>query len=235
MRRPELLLLDFDGVISPNSLGLQRDWVVRRLAATGAIGAGVIDDLLRSVASSVRARVSLDLVSLIYGVTWSPEDLVAMEREVTGAMIIDGAFDALVATCRAEGIALKILSMASSRFLQTLPGVDEQMICPPPGESKADPATFHRLAATLDTPAAATLLVDDTPMVLRAAKLAGFQTALVSGSLFDEHDYAEHRSYIDMRCASLADILELVRAPITTGEPPKPPAQPGEPSGATGA
>jgi HAD superfamily hydrolase (TIGR01509 family) len=220
MQPPRLLLLDFDGVISPNSIGLQRDWVARRLAATGAIGAGVIDDLVRSVATSVRARVSLDLVSLIYGVTWSQEDLAALEREVAGAIALDGAFAPLLATCRAQGIAVKILSMASPRFLQTLPGVDAGMICPPPGESKADPATFHRLAAALDTPAAAALVVDDTPMVLRAAKLAGFGTALVSGALYDEHDYADHRPYIDMRCTSLAAILELVRSPAESSGAP---------------
>ena len=80
----------------------------------------------------------------------------------------------------------------------------------PPGDSKADPATFRRLAATLEAPPGDTLLVDDTPMVLRAAKLAGFQTALVRGSLYDEQDYADHRAYVDLRCDSLADVLRLV-------------------------
>jgi HAD superfamily hydrolase (TIGR01509 family) len=217
--RPRMLLLDFDGVVSPNSIGLQRDWVVRRLASTGGIGEGVIDDLVRSVATVVPARVSLELVSLIYGVVWSPEDLATLEREVASAITLDSAFERLVAACRAEGIPLKIVSVASSRLLLRLPGIEEAMLCPPPGDSKADPATFRRLAAMLAVPAAQTLLVDDTPMVLRAAKLAGFQTALMSGPLYDEQDYAEHRSYIDGRCTSLEDILQLVQLAQASAEP----------------
>ena len=211
--QPKIILLDFDGVVSPNSIGLQRDWVVRRLAATGQIGEGILDDLVRSVSTSVPARVSLELLSLIYGIKWSDEDLAALEREVTAGTVIDGAFNDLLATCRAKGISLKIVSTASSRLLRAMPRLDERMLCPPPGDSKADPKTFRRLAATLDTAANETLLVDDTPMVLRAAKLAGFQTALMNGPLYDEQDYADHRIYVDMRCDSLSDILRLVRHP----------------------
>jgi hypothetical protein len=48
-------------------------------------------------------------------------------------------------------------------------------------------------------------------MVLRAAKLAGFRTALMKGALYGDRDYREHRAYIDLRCDSLGDVLSLVR------------------------
>lgn len=210
MNPPKLLLLDFDGVISGNSIALQRDWVMRRLSAEGALGLGVVDDLVRAVATSIPARASLELVSLIYGVEWSAEDLTAMAREVASSITIDGDFEALRAACRTASIPLKIVSLADGLH-RILPQLDAASFCPPPGRSKADPATFRKLAASLEVAATETLLVDDTPMALRAAKLAGFQTALMSGSLYDEQDYEEHRQYIDLRCNSLSDIVRLVR------------------------
>jgi len=214
MRCPKLLLLDFDGVISRNSIALQRDWVMRRLCAEGVVGSGVVDDLVRAVATSLPARTSLELVSLIYGVEWSTEDLATMAREVGSAITIDSDFEMLRAACRAHAIPLKIVSLAEGLH-RLLPQLEARDFCPPPGRSKADPTTFRKLAASLEVPAPETLLVDDTPMVLRAAKLAGFQTALMSGALFDEQDYDEHRQYIDLYCNSLCDVLRLVRGELS--------------------
>ncbi len=209
--RTAAILLDFDGVIAVNSIALQRDQLKRCLDREGAVGNGVVDDLIRAVSTMVGQGVSLELLTLLYGVAFSADDLAAAQRAVATELRIDPAFETLISACQRGGVWLRVLSVASPRLLGLVPGLTPDMICPPPGRSKADPETFRRLELPPHAPRERTLVVDDTPMVLRAAKLAGYQTLLVRGSLYDALDRAEHGRYIDHQCDSLSDVIELIQ------------------------
>ena len=65
--------------------------------------------VMRSVSMRVPAHVSLELLSLIYGVQWTAQDLSEFERVLT-ASAIDVAFNELLASCCSEEIPLKIMS-----------------------------------------------------------------------------------------------------------------------------
>jgi beta-phosphoglucomutase-like phosphatase (HAD superfamily) len=208
------IFLDFDGVISSNSVGLMHKWVYEYVRQKNPIPVG--ERTVREIAKMTTTfppQAVLDFMFRAFGFEINVSEIQqSMHKEISSKIVIDPSFSQLVNFCAENDIPLKILSQRSTTSgtfnqLASVPGLNSSMICSTQGMSKADPACYTQIGANLDINLSDWLLVDDSPYALRAAKIAGLKTALMVTPTFNMDDYLEYKELIDLRLLSLEDLL----------------------------
>ncbi|HEY9803152.1 MAG TPA: HAD hydrolase-like protein [Leptolyngbyaceae cyanobacterium] len=210
------IFLDFDGVISSNSVGLMHKWVYEYICKKIPVPVG--ERTVREIAKMTTTfppRAVLDFMFSSFGLEIDVTELQQlMHKEISGAVVIDPSFSKLVHFCTENNIELKIISQRSSSSgsafnqLAQVPGLNSSMVCSTQGMSKADPACYVQIGNNLEINLSDWLLVDDSPYALRAAKIAGLNTALMVTPTFNMDDYLEYKQLIDLRLMSLEDLIQ---------------------------
>lgn len=209
------IFLDFDGVISPNSVGLMHRWVYEYVNKKLSVPVG--ERTVREIAKMTTTfppRAVLEFMFRCFGLEIDvPEVQQLMHKEIGDSLVIDPSFFQLLKFCQENPVQLKILSQRSSTAgaanqFGRIPGLDSSMICSTQGMSKADSACYTRIGTDRQIDLSEWLLVDDSPYALRAAKIAGLKTALMVTPTFSIEDYLEYKDLIDLRLASLEDLLQ---------------------------
>ena len=216
------IFLDFDGVISQNSPQLMIQWLhdyARRVS-----GLPIGEEIMRGLGTWGTAFPPRDLLNLFFrsfGILVEVGEVQQlMHREISPAIQIDPAFTRLIESCNQQGIQLKVLSQRSATTgtfnqLHHVPGLELHMICSTQGLSKANPECYRQVGQSLGLDLSSWLMVDDSPYALRGAKLAGLKTALMVTSNFNVEDYLHYQDLIDLRLSSLADLLPVIKSPVT--------------------
>lgn len=215
------IFLDFDGVISSNSVGLMHKWVYEYVCQKTTIPVG--ERTVREIAKMTTTfppKAVLDFMFRAFGIDVDLRELQQlMHKEISGSVVIEPLFYKLVHFCSEKNIQLKILSQRSSATssafnqLQHVPGLNSSMVCSTQGMSKADPACYTQIENTLQIDLSNWLLVDDSPYALRAAKIAGLNTALMVTPTFNMDDYLEYKHLINFRFLSFSDLLQILNYP----------------------
>ncbi len=210
------IFFDFDGVISSNSVGLMHKWVYEYICQQTTIPVG--ERTVREIAKMTTTfppRAVLDFMFRSFGLEIDVSELQQlMHKEISSFVVIDQSFYNLVNFCSEKNIQLKILSQRSSTSgaafnqIERVPGLNSSMACSTQGMSKADPACYTQIGSNLQINLSDWLLVDDSPYALRAAKIAGLNTALMVTPTFNMDDYLEYKKLIDLRLLSLEDLIQ---------------------------
>lgn len=199
---PGTILLDFDGVISPNSVELTLDLLFAFLSRHHPITRKHVEDVVR-LAMPFPVRSTLEYLFGGLGLADRlPEFLKHFEAfEQSGRIRIHPDFPWFRDWGEKQGWQIHIVSTGSSRRLAALPPGSHHIVHLK-GRSKADPATFRHICRELSCSPRRTLVVDDCPLVLAAAHRAGLATVLMSTRLFSAAHWRPCAHAIDTRLAS---------------------------------
>lgn len=193
------LLLDFDGVISPDSVGLTVELLYTFLSRRHPVPREYIEDLVR-LAMPFPVRDTLHYVFDGLGQRDRLPDFIkrfeAFER--SGKIHIHPDFPAFAQRWQQKGIDLRVVSTGSRRRLSGLP-LHPDRIIDLHGGSKAAPDTFLRVCQELGVSPGRTVIVDDCPVVLLAAHQAGLGTALMATPFFSAEHWRPCAKGIDFR------------------------------------
>jgi FMN phosphatase YigB (HAD superfamily) len=209
------IFLDFDGVISSNSVGLMHKWVheyVNQKTLT-PVGERTVREIAK-MTTTFPPKAVLDFMFRSFGLEINVSEVQQlMHEQISSFLMIEPSFYQLISFCAQNNIQLKILSQRSSvsgalNQLEQFSGLNSSMVCSTQGMSKADPACYAQIGTDLQIDLSDWLLVDDSPYALRAAKIAGLKTALMVTPTFNMDDYLEYKDLIDLRLLSLEDLLQ---------------------------
>ncbi|WP_149183551.1 HAD family hydrolase [Streptomyces sp. TRM49041] len=213
------LLLDFDGVLSMNASGL----LLRALHE----GINRHTELpIEATAAQFKAICTFpqrDSLRVLFAGLGIERHLGAEIESLRSCLSVQGTrmtlargADTFCAEQRARGVRLRVFSTmdrgtARRSLLDGLFGPED--FVPLGHASKADPDTYTALlAAENENHPERWLLVDDSPLALRAAKIAGLRTVLMRGDVFTPGDVAPFASFIDAQADSFAELGDLLRA-----------------------
>ena len=209
--KPGTVLLDFDGVISPNASELLLT------ALHGAINRHTpvpfeTTALLFKAITTFPARAGLGMVFDGLGLGGQ---FAAESAAIWQATDVDGVKYALGEGIRefCEGRTIRVCSTMDSstpRRAIVVGLFGDADFLPIGHRSKADPATFTALQEELGELPRPWVLVDDSPLALRAAKLAGLTTVLMRGTVFNVEDTAPFATFIDAEVSSFAELAPLL-------------------------
>ncbi|MEU8587551.1 HAD-IA family hydrolase [Streptomyces sp. NPDC048664] len=212
------LLLDFDGVLSLNASSL----LLRALHE----GINRHTDLPRDATTAQFKAISTfpqrDSLRVLFAGLGIEQHLAAEIAALRALTAVDGVALALgdgaeefCAEQRAHGVRLRVFSTMDRATARRalLDGLfEDRDFVPLDHASKADPDTYTALlVAENETHPERWLLVDDSPLALRAAKIAGLRTVLMRGEVFTDADVAPFDSFIDARVASFAELGDVLR------------------------
>ncbi len=212
------IFLDFDGVISSNSVGLMHEWVYQYINKYTPIP--IKEKTIKEIAkltTTFPPKSVLELVFQSFGISLDVKEVQQlMHKGISEAVVIDPGFSQILKFCSQNDIQVKIVSQRSSivgafNQLEHVPGLDASMVCSTQGMSKADPACYTQIGSNLKLNLADWILVDDSPYALRAAKIANLKTALMVSPTFNTEDYLEYEDLIDIRLFSLQDLTQIVK------------------------
>ncbi|MEV1026142.1 HAD-IA family hydrolase [Streptomyces sp. NPDC050264] len=215
--RPGTVLLDFDGVLSLNASGL----LLRALHE----GINRHTDLPEQATSLQFKAISTfpqkDSLRVLFAGLGIEQHLNAEIDALRSCLSVQGTrmtlgegVEAFCAEQRARGIRLRVFSTMDERTARRslLQGLfTAQDYVPLAHASKADPDTYTALlTAENENAPEQWLLVDDSPLALRAAKIAGLRTVLMRGEVFTDWDVAPFASFIDAQVSSFAELSHVL-------------------------
>ncbi len=215
-QKPQTVLIDFDGVISKNSVLLLfnclHDFINR---CTPFPRKALLEFFKSTVSFPVQSSMELILTSL--GIE---DKIMELYREVSqmedygGTGIkIEEDFYSFTDFCKRNSISCRIFSSAGKnvkRFSGLLERVDNSFICNLKGRSKARYATFSETSQELDIDLKKCLYIDDSPTALRTGKLHGITTVMMLNDIFTLEDYGIFSEFIDYRVNSFKEVETII-------------------------
>ncbi|MEU5088541.1 HAD family hydrolase [Streptomyces sp. NPDC021356] len=216
--RAHTVLLDFDGVLSLNASSLLLKALHEGINRHTDLPYEATASQFKAI-STFPQRESLHMLFTGLGIERHLAAEIAALRSLTAvggtALALGEGVREFCAEQRAHGLRLRVFSTMDRATARRalLDGLfDDQDFVPLDHASKADPATYTGLlAAEGESHPERWLLVDDSPLALRAAKIAGLRTVLMRGEVFTDADVAPFGSYIDARATSFAQLGDVLR------------------------
>ncbi|MFH9569868.1 HAD family hydrolase [Streptomyces sp. NPDC017230] len=217
--RAQTVLLDFDGVLSLNASSLLLRALHEGINRHTDFPYGATAAQFKAI-STFPQRDSLRVLFAGLGIEQHLAAEIAALRSLTAVggtrLTLGDGVEEFCAEQRAHGVRLRVFSTmdhATARrgLLDGLFGARDFVALD--HASKADPDTYTSLlAAEAETDPRRWLLVDDSPLALRAAKIAGLRTVLMRGDVFTDDDVAPFGSHIDAQVTSFAQLGDVLRS-----------------------
>lgn len=205
------MLLDFDGVISPNAsellLGALHGAINRHTPVPFETTA-----LLFKAITTFPARAGLGMVfdGLGLGERFAAESAAIWQATEVGGVEFALA-EGIGEFCAGRTVRVCSTMDSSTPRRALVDGLFADADFLPIGHrSKAAAATFTALREELGELPRPWVLVDDSPLALRAAKLAGITTVLMRGNVFTPEDTTPFAPFIDAEVGSFAELAPLL-------------------------
>ncbi|WP_024834400.1 HAD hydrolase-like protein [Ruminiclostridium josui] len=215
-QKPQTVLIDFDGVISKNSVLLLFNCLHGFINRYTPFPREALLEFFKSTVSfPVKSSMELILTSL--GIE---DKIMELYREVsqmqdyggTGIKIEEN-FYSFIDFCKKNSISYRIFSSASKnvkRFSELLERVDNSCICNLKGRSKARYATFSETSQELNIDLKKCLYIDDSPSALMTGKLHGITTVMMLNDIFTLKDYGIFNEFIDYKVNSFKEVEAII-------------------------
>ncbi|MBA8826228.1 beta-phosphoglucomutase-like phosphatase (HAD superfamily) [Saccharopolyspora lacisalsi] len=211
------VLLDFDGVISGNATGLL-------FGATHAFidrRAPMPEECLLPLFKQITAFPMREALTMMLSGIGMGDEFPALAAELGGLREFGGrspelseGFTEFLGGCAEREIPVLVCSTMDRDTVRRAlldPYFTADDFLPLRSRSKAAPATYvDALAEVGVDEVEGWTLVDDSPFALRAAKLAGLRTVMVTNEVFTEEDARPHRRFVDECAGSLPEVAALL-------------------------
>jgi beta-phosphoglucomutase-like phosphatase (HAD superfamily) len=214
---PEMIFIDFDGVISKNSVLLNMKNAHQFINQYTAIPFKALFDFLKSTTCfSFQHTISFLLSSLGIEEEISGTDLEKAIADIYSnvEIKIEADFFKFLDFCDRIPIPYMIYSSAAKgiKELSVLSDrVGKNNIYDLSGRSKASYATYSATAEDLKLNLNKCMYIDDTPLALRTGKLHGMTTVMMLNDVFTLVDYQVFSSYVDYAINSFAELEAIIR------------------------
>ncbi len=206
------VLIDFDGVIAPETPKLTIEFVHRFINSITPVPEADIHRYVKSVLSFPPGQV-IDLLFAAFGLeSYKAEFHAALadhDREPSRVKIM-GDFTPFIASCQESGVDYRILSLTSETRFALLPESVRNRVVGFAGFSKANAGHFERLGLDMKVELSQWAYIDDCPLALRSAKLNGLTTIMMLNSTFGREDYRPYAEYIDATVHSFNECREIL-------------------------
>lgn len=214
--KKEIILIDFDGVISKNSVLYNFRTAHQFINQFIPVPFESVFHFLKSTtAFSMRDTLSFLFSSL--GISdiseLQQEQLLKNLYKNYTSIEIEEYFYHFLDFCDKKSIRYFIFSSAD-KVLKEIPEfcnrVGIKNIYNLEGRSKADSNTYLSLAKDLKINLEKAILIDDTPLALQVGKLHGLTTIMMINDVFTLEDFQTFKSYIDYKINTFSDLGEVV-------------------------
>jgi hypothetical protein len=207
------ILVDFDGVISKNSLEITLIYAydfINRYTPYHM-------DSLKNYYTAINSFELKDGLLLLFKSLGIEDKLIEFYtglkklKEYKGQTItIEADYLDFLSFCQKNEIVCKIFSLADQEKIENFFEFSPDYIKWPEGmASKANPKTYRLICESLHCNPSEISVIDDDPFVLRSAKLAGMKTILMRNAFFMNHLYKQYHNYIDIEVNSFSEIKIL--------------------------
>lgn len=207
----EGFLIDFDGVISKNSVKNTLEFAFEYINSVTPINKEFIKDYFKKVLC-FSPLPSVELLFTSLGIQDRMEDffkkLKELDKDKTKIKIRPD-FYSFMKFCDQHHIKYTILSLASSDRLKLIKGFLEELVYSLSGRSKADPMTFDKVIDDMKIVPNKWGYIEDTPIALRTGKLAKFKTFMMKNDIYDDREFNQFKSFIDYKVNSFLEIQKL--------------------------
>jgi beta-phosphoglucomutase-like phosphatase (HAD superfamily) len=209
------VLIDFDGVIAPETPRLTIEFVHGFINAITPVPAADIHRYVKSVLSFPPGQV----IDLLFGAFGLEQHKAAFHAalmkhdQAPGQIQIMEDFGPFITLCEEQQIDYRILSLTSETRFSLLPESVRERVVGFEGFSKANAGHFERLGREMDVDLTQWAYIDDCPLALRSGKLSGLSTIMMLNSTFGEEDRLAYGEYIDHSVRSFTECHSLFSAP----------------------
>ncbi len=172
-----IVFLDFDGVIAPASVEKSVSFVSGFITAIRPVDGAFLENFIAStVAFPPDSTVSylFEGLGIKEHIPAFMKAFRSFDSDPSNGIQVDPGYYSFVKMCEDKGVVYRILSLASPERLSRIRGLRKSTVLALQG-SKADPSFFLRAARAAGAVERRSLLLDDNPLSLNAASLAGIR------------------------------------------------------------
>jgi 2-hydroxy-3-keto-5-methylthiopentenyl-1-phosphate phosphatase len=215
IHKPEVVFIDFDGVISKNSVLSNIKSAHTFINQYISIPYEALFTFFKSTTSfSMQHTFGFLLTSLGIDMSESNQEQLMLSLYENIKTIIEADFYDFLDFCDRNSIRYLIYSSADKgikRIPELIDRIGINGIYNLNGRSKANRNTYLEAAKELKIDLKNSMYIDDTPLALQTGKLHGMTTVMMLNSVFTLEDYQIFSSYIDYKINSFTELLEIFK------------------------
>ncbi len=215
LQKAKNIIIDYDGVISKKSVRILFDFTVDYINSITTLPPAIIEAYMKII-TAFPLRESVEMFMKAIGLSSNLKDFLTKCSELNiykgNKVEIDDDFTRFIQYCKDANLQYYILSMAdkTTSRMKSLEGiVDGSAILSADNRSKADPAFFNEIVHKISAAPYECLVIDDSPLALRSAKLAGLSTIMMLNELFNDDDYYIFEDFINFKVKTFDDVKSL--------------------------
>ncbi len=211
-KKPDTIFIDFDGVISKNSILYNFKSAYQFINQYISIPYDTVYSLLKST-TAFSMKNTLDFLLASFGITdisrkQQGQLIKNLYKNNIEVKIEDGFFD-FIDFCEDNSINYFIFSSAGLSIKgipELVNRISNNCIYNLNGRSKVNPKTYQEAANELGLDLKKCLFIDDTPLALQIGKIQGMITVMMLNDVFTLEDYQIYSSFIDFKINSFTEL-----------------------------
>lgn len=213
IQKPELILIDFDGVISKNSVLLNIKSVYHFINQYTPLPFETILSFIKNtICFSMEQTVDFLFKSL--GIEDKISEFYQEQLKFYNnpQIKIEDDFYDFIDFCEKNSINYLVYSSAD-KGVKGIPEFINRIknkIYSLNGRSKANYHTYLEMVEELKIDLNKCIYIDDTPLALRTGKLLGMMTVMMINEIFTIEDYQVYSSFIDFRIKSFTELKNIL-------------------------
>lgn len=216
IQKPEMVFIDFDGVISKNSVLVNMKNAHHFINQYTPIPYEVLFSFLKCT-TCFSLQETIDFLISSLGIedklSQSHQEQLIMELYTNFGTEIEDDFYQFLDFCDRNSIRYMIYSSAYKGLQgisKLVNRIGKNNIYNLNGHSKANYNTYSEVAKELEVDLEKCIYIDDTPLALRTGKLHGMTTVMMINDVFTLDDYQIFSSYIDYKINSFSELLKTL-------------------------
>lgn len=217
IKKPEIIFIDFDGVISRNSVLYNFHTAHQFINQYTPVPFEALFNFFKSTTSFSMQQTLYFLLSSL-GISYiskiQQEQLIMDLYKNNNELKIEPDFFGFLDFCDNNLIRYLIYSSADKSIKgipELINRIGNNNIYNLNGRSKAASNTYLEAAKELGIDLKKCMYIDDTPLALQIGKLQGMTTVMMLNDVFTLEDYRMFKSYIDYKINTFSQLEELIQ------------------------
>ncbi|HNW27396.1 MAG TPA: HAD hydrolase-like protein [Spirochaetota bacterium] len=214
------MLIDFDGVISRNSVLVAQQFSYDFINSLEPIPFETFQSYFKlATCFSQEQAIALFFTSLGLDneLPRFLKEFKSLNSHKNMTIEIDNKFLSFIDYCDKNDLKYTIFSLAEPERMQKLGLRAVDAIYPLRDVSKANTSAFLRVISDLDIDPGQWIYIDDNPLALRAGKRSGLHTVMMLNDVFTISDYHMYSDYIDHTVENFPEFERYITVLRTRG------------------